>query len=94
MSERLLRIRLVFVDGGEYHREEVLLPATRLDGYDRLIDCLREEPDVLRSVYIDLDRLCTAYVIGPQDGVGAVGGGEAELPAHQGGGSLLPFSSR
>lgn len=60
-NDRTAEIRLVFVDEGEYHREDVELPASLLDGYDRLIDALMEEPEVLRRLYVDPKRLCSAY---------------------------------
>lgn len=55
------RVRLLFVDDGTYHHEEVRIPSGVLDRYDRLIDCLLEEPEVLRHVYVDLNRLCAAH---------------------------------
>ena len=32
-----------------------------LDGYDRLIDALREDPAVLARTWVDVSRLCAAY---------------------------------
>lgn len=61
MSEATVRIRLLFVDDGEYHHEDVVLPAAALDEHDRLIDCLREEPEVLKRVHVDVGRLCAAH---------------------------------
>lgn len=61
MSEATVHIRLLFVDDGEYHHEDVVLPAAALERHDRLIDCLREEPEVLRRVYVDVERLCAAH---------------------------------
>ena len=58
-----IKVRLLLVDGGSYHNEEVEIPAASVDGYDRLIDCLREDPEVLKRVYVDVDRLCAAYRI-------------------------------
>lgn len=63
MSERSQRVRLLFVDEGAYHRETVSLPLDDLDRYDRLIDYLREDPALLRRVYVDADRLCAAYLV-------------------------------
>lgn len=56
-----VRIRLLFVDEGSYHHEEVLVAEGVVKKYDRLIDCLREEPEVLRELYVDVDRLCSAW---------------------------------
>lgn len=61
------QVRLLFVDGGEYHHETVRLPEGILDRYERLIDCLREEPSVLRELYVDLGRLCSARVVDEDD---------------------------
>ncbi len=58
-----MRIRLLFVDDGAYHHEEIQLPAGSLDQYERLIDGLREDPAVLRQLFLDVDRLCAAWVI-------------------------------
>jgi len=29
-------------------------------GYDRLIDCLMEDPDVLKRLHVDVTRVCSA----------------------------------
>lgn len=56
-----VRIRLLFVDEGSYHNEDLEIPASAVDAYDRLIDCLREDPVVLERVYVDVGRLAAAY---------------------------------
>lgn len=58
-----LRIRLLFVDDGEYHSEEVQLPAGITAGYERLLDCLMEEPEVLKRLHLDFDRLVSAQLL-------------------------------
>ncbi len=58
-----LKVRLLFVDEGSYHHEDVEIPGSSLDSYDRLIDCVREDDAVLRSLYVDVDRLCGAWVV-------------------------------
>lgn len=58
-----MTVRLLFVDEGSYHHEDVRIPAASLDGYDRLIDCVREDPAVLKRVWVDVDRLCSAYLV-------------------------------
>lgn len=60
-SSGSVRVRLLFVDEGSYHSEEVELPAASVDGYERLIDCVREDPVVLERLYVDLGRLAAAY---------------------------------
>lgn len=57
------RVRLLFVDEGSYHHEEVRIPAGSLEGYERLIDCVREDTEVLRRVFVDVERLCAAYLV-------------------------------
>jgi hypothetical protein len=66
MSEQTARtvaVRLVFADQGTFHAETVHVPAASMADYDRLIDMLREEESVTRQMYVDLDRLVSAYVV-------------------------------
>ncbi|MCG6955473.1 MAG: hypothetical protein LJF04_05720 [Gemmatimonadetes bacterium] len=58
-----VKIRLLFVDEGSYHHEEVEIPAASMAAYDRLIDCVREDESVLKGLYVDVDRLCGAWVV-------------------------------
>ena len=60
MSEKLATVRLLFVDDGSFHHEEVEIPAAAIAGYDRLIDCLMEDPDVLKRLHVDVSRVCSA----------------------------------
>ena len=60
MSEKLATVRLLFVDDGSFHHEEVQIPADAMSGYDRLIDCLREDPTVLKRLHVDVSRVCSA----------------------------------
>ena len=55
-------IRLLFADSGVFHEEEIRLPEALLSRYDRLIDLLQEEPEVLSRLHVDLSRLCSAHV--------------------------------
>ena len=59
----LRTVRLLFVDEGSYHHEEIQIPAKTLDAYDRIIDCLQEDESVLKTLYVDLDRLCSARLV-------------------------------
>lgn len=63
MAKGMLRVRLVLADGGAFHDEEVDIPAASAERYDRLIDCLREDPEVLKRLHIDVDRLSAAYIV-------------------------------
>ena len=62
MSEKQVTIRLLFADAGEFHHEDLDLPGSAVTDYDRLIDGLREDPAVLKRVYLDLGRLAAAWV--------------------------------
>jgi hypothetical protein len=62
-----LRISLLFADEGSYHHETIRIPADALERYDRLIDCLREDPAVLKETYVDVDRLVSARVAAEAD---------------------------
>ena len=56
-------VRLLFVDEGSYHHEEVEVPSAALDEYERIIDCIREDPAVLKRLFVDVDRLCAAHLV-------------------------------
>jgi hypothetical protein len=64
LSASVTKVRILFVDEGSYHHEEVEIPTASLGRHERLIDCLQEEPEVLKQVYVDLDRLCSAHLVG------------------------------
>lgn len=72
MSDATVRVRLLFVDEGSYHHEEVSVPAGALEGYDRLIDAVREDPVVLARLHVDVARLCAAWLV--SDGDAPAGG--------------------
>lgn len=56
-----VKLRLLFVDDGDYHDEHVAVPAAGIDDYERLLDFIREDPGVLKHLHVDMDRLCAAY---------------------------------
>ena len=56
-------VRLLFVDDGRFHHEDIAIPTDTLSRHERLIDCLREEPEVLKHVFVDMARLCSAHVV-------------------------------
>lgn len=58
-----VRVVLLFADHGEFHREHVEIPLASLERYDTLVDCLREDADVLKRVHIDANRLCAAFIM-------------------------------
>ena len=64
----LVEVRLLFVDYGSYREETVRIPREALGRYERLIDCLREEPSVLEKVHVDVGRLAAAHVAEGSEG--------------------------
>lgn len=62
-AETTVRIRLLLADEGSFHHETIRIPASLLDRHERLVDLLVEEPQVLKRVHVDLDRLCSARVL-------------------------------
>ena len=66
MSEETT-VRLLFVDNGQYHHEDISIPTDTLAHHERLIDCLREAPEVLKRVFVDTDRLCSAHVVDAEE---------------------------
>jgi hypothetical protein len=63
VSEETVLIRVLFADEGAFHHEELRVPAGSLQGYDRLIDGLREDPQLLKLLYLDVGRLCGAWIV-------------------------------
>ena len=63
MAKGTLKVRLLFADEGAFHHEELAIPASSLEPYERLIDCVREDPEVLKRTYVDVSRLCAAYLV-------------------------------
>lgn len=61
MSDARVPIRLVLADHGSFHDLVVELPANVLARYERLIDALREDPEVMSELYVDSKRLVAAY---------------------------------
>ena len=58
-----VRVRLLFVNEGSYHHEEVTIPGAALDAYDRLIDFLQEDEGVQKVLFVDVGRLCSAVIV-------------------------------
>ena len=61
IGKKPVKVRLVFVDGGSFHAVDVDVPAKALERHERLVDCLREDPEVLARIHVDVARLCAAY---------------------------------
>ena len=67
MSKKRVKVRLLFVEDGGYHAEVVSLPSKGLSSFDRLVDFLQEDQDVLKECFVDVDRLCNAQLLGDDD---------------------------
>jgi len=61
-------VKLIFADRGVFHDLIVHLPAEVLARHERIIDALREEPEVTGEVYVDLRRLVAAHVVSENAG--------------------------
>ena len=61
MSKNKTKVRLLFVDNGVYHHEDIEILTELIEQYPRLIDYLREEPAVLKQLHVDITRLCAAH---------------------------------
>jgi len=61
IGKKPVKVRLVFVDGGSFHDVDVEVPAKAFDRHERLVDCLREDAEVLSRMHVDVARLCAAY---------------------------------
>ena len=67
MSEGKVTVRLLLADSGAFHQEDIEVPASSILDYDRLIDGLQEDPEILKVVYVDLGRLCAAWLVSEED---------------------------
>jgi hypothetical protein len=67
MSDDKVRVRLLLADSGTFHEEDILVSASALEGYDRLIDGLQEDPGLLKRVYLDFERLSAAWLVSEED---------------------------
>lgn len=56
-------VKLTFADRGSFHDLVVHVPADVLARHERIIDALREEPEVTGEVYIDMRRLVAAHIV-------------------------------
>lgn len=58
-----VKVRLLFVDEGSYHHEDVTIPAASVAAYDRLIDVFMEDEAVQKVLFVDVERLCSAALL-------------------------------
>lgn len=61
--KKVVMIQLTYVDEGSYHTEEIRTTSDLVEKYERLIDFLQEEPELLKQHFLDLNRLCSARVV-------------------------------
>ncbi len=61
MSSDKVKVRLLFADSGTFYQMDLDVPGDSLEGYDRLIDGLQEDANLLKDTYLDMDRLCAAW---------------------------------
>ena len=54
MSKNKTKVRLLLVDNGVYHHEDIEILTELMEQHPRLIDCLREEPAVLKLSLIHI----------------------------------------
>lgn len=67
MSDDKVRVRLLFADAGTFHEKDLVIPGSALEGYDRLIDGLQEDPKLLKEAYLDFGRLSAAWLVTDED---------------------------
>ena len=56
----ITHVKLVLADRGAFHEIVVGIPVEILARYSRLIDALREDPEITATTYIDFRRLVAA----------------------------------
>lgn len=62
MSARV-PVRLVFADRGSFHDVVVHLSVDALSRHERIVDAIREDPEITAAIYVDGRRLVAAVVI-------------------------------
>ncbi len=66
MNQRVrIPVHMVFADRGSFHDLVVHLPADVIERYGRIIDALREDPEITAEMYVDRRRLVAAYIESP-----------------------------
>lgn len=63
MSDGIVTLRLVLADEGVFHEETIQVPEASLAKYDRLIDFLQEDSELLKRYHVDLKRVCVAELV-------------------------------
>lgn len=60
-------VRLVFADRGSFHDVVVHLPADAVARHGRLVDALREDPEITAEMYVDGRRLVAAVLLADEE---------------------------
>jgi hypothetical protein len=56
-------VRLIFADRGSFHDVVVHLSADALSRHERIVDAIREDPEITAEIYVDGRRLVAAVVV-------------------------------
>lgn len=67
MSRAVVTVRLLLADEGTFREVDLAVPAEAVPRYERLIDLLLEDPEVLRTSYVDVERLCAARIVSGEE---------------------------
>jgi len=67
MSEALLPIRIVVADNGSFRDLTLRLPPAAVERHERLIDAIREDPEITASIFVDSRRLVAAWILSDSD---------------------------
>lgn len=62
-----IRVRILFADQGSFHSEDLELHASAFEGYDRLIDGLQEDENLLKRLHLDMGRVAGAWILGEDE---------------------------
>jgi hypothetical protein len=65
-NSEITHVKLVLADRGAFHEIVVDIPIEILARYSRLIDALREDPEITATTYIDFRRLVAARRVDEQ----------------------------
>ncbi|HWV58815.1 MAG TPA: hypothetical protein VNZ57_15270 [Longimicrobiales bacterium] len=63
MSDSLLPVRIVVADNGSFRDLTLRLPPAAIERHERLIDAIREDPEINASIFIDSRRLVAAWIL-------------------------------
>lgn len=73
MREELVPVRIVVADNGEFRDLTLRLPRSAVARHERLIDAIREDPEITASCFIDRRRLVAAWILAGDDSPNGAG---------------------